>query len=73
MNLLASLAEFERELIGERVKPGMDRVRRQGKKIGRPSVWDRRGFSRRQAARELDIGYGTLKRLLDARGSKGVA
>ena len=84
MNLLASLAEFELEMIRERVKAGMDRARRQGRKIGRPSVWDRRGFrkrfgailerlrsgdiSRRKAAEELGIGYATLKRLLDARG-----
>jgi len=26
------------------------------------------GLSRRQAARELGIGYATLKRLLDSRG-----
>jgi len=81
MNLLASLAEFELEMIRERVKAGMDRARRQGKKIGRPRVMDRKGFSkrfgailerlsvgdisRRQAADELDIGYATLKRLLD--------
>src|ERR687892_2230756 len=82
LNLLASLAEFELELIRERVKAGMERARRQGRKIGRPRVTDRRGLqkrfgdilerlikgeiSRRQAARELKIGYATLKRLLDA-------
>ena len=82
LNLLASLAEFELEMIRERVKAGMDRARRQGHRIGRPRVTDRRGFqarfgailerlrdgtiSRRQAAKELDIGYATLKRLLDA-------
>ena len=82
LNLLAALAEFELELIRERVKAGMDRARRQGTKIGRPKVTDRRGFmgrftavferlnageiSRRQAARELNIGYATLKRLLDS-------
>ena len=82
LNLLAALAEFELELIRERVKAGMDRARRQGKRIGRPKVTDRRGFknrygailerlrsgeiSRRKAAKELDIGYATLKRLLDA-------
>jgi DNA invertase Pin-like site-specific DNA recombinase len=81
LNLLASLPEFELELIRERVKAGMERARRQGKKIGRPRVIDRRGFqsrfgailerllkgdiSRRQAAKELNIGYATLKRLLD--------
>ncbi len=84
MNLLAALAEFELEMIRERVKAGMDRARRQGKRIGRPSVWDRRGFSRRfgailerlndgdisrrKAAKELGIGYATLKRLLDDQG-----
>jgi len=81
LNLLASLAEFELELIRERVRAGMERARRQGKSIGRPRVTQRRGFngryekmlarlrageiSRRRAARELGIGYATLKRLED--------
>lgn len=84
LNLLATLAEFELELIRERVKAGMDRARRQGRRIGRPKVTERPGFnarfataskrldagtlSRRQAARQLGIGYATLKRLLDAQG-----
>ena len=66
----------------ELVRAGMERARLQGKHIGRPKVADREGFtqqfeaileriqsgdiSRRRAARELDIGYATLKRLLDA-------
>ena len=65
------------------VLAGMERARGQGKRIGRPPVTERDGFSqrfmsaverleqgeisRRQAARELAIGYATLKRLLDAR------
>ena len=89
LNLLASLAEFELELIRERVKAGMERARRQGHQIGRPSVWVRRGFkrrfgdileriqagdiSRRRAAKELDIGYATLKRLLDSHVGGDVA
>ena len=88
LNLLASLAEFELELIRERVKAGMDRARRQGKHIGRPKVTDRKGFSRRfsevlvrlnagdisrrMAAKELNIGYATLKRLLDHHGGEPV-
>ena len=47
LNLLASLAEFELELIRERVIAGMDRARKQGVKIGRPRVMDRRGFPKR--------------------------
>lgn len=87
LNLLAALAEFELELIRERVKAGMDRARRQGKRIGRPKVTDRRGFSQRfgavfkglntgsisrsQAVKDLNIGYATLKRLLDAQDAAG--
>ncbi len=59
----------------------MDRARREGRQIGRPKVTSRKGFqksfgavlerlradamSRRQAAKELDIGYATLLRLLE--------
>lgn len=66
----------------ELVKAGMDRARQLGKRIGRPRVIERPDFtqkfrdvadrldlglvSRRQAAKELAIGYATLKRLLDA-------
>ena len=64
------------------VMAGMERARQQGKRIGRPRVSERPefeqlfaavverigsgGISRRQAARELGIGYATLKRLLDS-------
>jgi len=65
------------------VRAGMERVRLQGKPIGRPKVTARQGFadtfaavlerldggviSRRKAADELAIGYAKLKRLLDTR------
>ena len=87
LNILGSLAEFELELIRERVKAGMDRARRRGKRIGRPGVTDRRGFdrrfgailerlssgelSRRKAAFEPGIGYATLKRLINAQEPAG--
>ena len=67
------------------VVAGMERARQQGKRIGRPRVSERPefeqqytkvverigsgGLSRRQAARELGIGYATLKRLFDTHGS----
>ena len=83
--ITVAYAQLERGILRERVKAGMDRARRQGKRIGRPKVTDRRGFknrfgailerlkageiSRRKAAKELNIGYATLKRLLDAETS----
>jgi len=72
-----------RKLHRELVLEGMERARQGGKRIGRPRVSDQPGFgqrfsevveriesgelSRRKAALELEIGYATLKRLLDAR------
>jgi len=63
------------------VKAGMERARQNGKRIGRPRVTERPDFiqrfslmkerlsrgeiSRRRAAKELEIGYATLKRMLD--------
>ena len=83
--ITVAYAQLERGILRERVKAGMDRARRQGRQIGRPRVMDRKGFkkrfgailerlnggsiSRRQAAKELKIGYATLKRLLDAQSS----
>jgi DNA invertase Pin-like site-specific DNA recombinase len=84
--ITVAYAQLERGILRERVKGGMARAKKQGKRIGRPRVTDRRGFkksfgailerlirgeiSRRQAAKELNIGYATLKRLLDAQNSR---
>lgn len=73
-----------KQLHRDLVLAGMERARQQGKRIGRPWVRERpdfeqrfikvvgrigpEGISRTQAARELGIGYATLKRLLDAQG-----
>ena len=35
---MASLAEFERSLIAERVRAGMARAKAQGKHVGRPRI-----------------------------------
>ena len=79
MNLLASLAEFELEVLSERVKAGMDRARRQGKRIGRPAAlrraevrqaWpevaaalDAGTLSVRGAAKRLGVGPATIRRM----------
>jgi len=36
MQILGAFAEFEREIIRERTMAGLDRARKQGKKLGRP-------------------------------------
>lgn len=82
IGILAAIFEYWLMENRERIKAGMERAARQGKKIGRPKVTDRQGFatryktilerldsgelSRRKAAKELGIGYATFKRLLDS-------
>ncbi len=50
--ILAGVAEFERELIRERTKLGMDNARRQGKRIGRPPVLGKSELTRARRMRK---------------------
>jgi putative DNA-invertase from lambdoid prophage Rac len=38
MTMLAAMAEFERDLIRERIRNGLENARRKGVKLGRPSI-----------------------------------
>ena len=80
LNLMASFAQFERSLIAERVRAGMDRARKQGKRLGRPrkvnGEWDKIGLDVREgritrlgAARLLTVSDRTVYRLSRQNGS----
>jgi DNA invertase Pin-like site-specific DNA recombinase len=60
LNLLASLAEFELEVLRERVRAGMDRARRQGKHVGRPGGTRRPDFAARWEAVRPQVAAGDL-------------
>ena len=72
--LLAVFAEFEREILRERVRAGLAQARLNGKPIGRPpSVVHkaietrnlfRQGISKSEIARRLQIGRTSVRRLL---------
>lgn len=77
LNILASFAQFERSLIAERVRAGMSRARRQGKRLGRPRVLNgdldalrpailAGTLSQRQAAARLGCSARTIARALAA-------
>jgi DNA invertase Pin-like site-specific DNA recombinase len=77
LHILAAVAEFERELIRERVASGVANARRQGKRLGRPRrVFDRgralelrqQGLSFPKIAQELGVGLGTVVRSIRAQG-----
>jgi len=74
-HILAAVAQFERELIRERVMAGMAHARKQGKQIGRPQkVFDRdelvrlrrQGQSIEKIARQMRLGAGTVVRALQS-------
>jgi putative DNA-invertase from lambdoid prophage Rac len=72
--LLAVFAEFEREILRERVRAGLDHARQQGKRLGRPPsvihqaaqarTLYRKGVSKSEIARQLQIGRTSVRRLL---------
>jgi DNA invertase Pin-like site-specific DNA recombinase len=72
--MMGVFAEFEREMISERVAASLDRARAKGKKLGRPSIGVRverkireghtAGKSKRAIARELGISDGTVRKVL---------
>jgi len=73
--MLAVFAEFEREIIRERVRAGLAQARAKGKTLGRPpSVMKKeeevkrlfaKGLSKSEIARRLEIGRTSVRRLLE--------
>jgi len=75
--LLAVFAEFEREILRERVRAGLAHARQNGKRLGRPFTAAlksdqvrklfRSGASKSEIARQLNIGRTSVRRILDPR------
>lgn len=77
--ITAAYAHLERGILRERVRAGMDRARKQGKRLGRPQKvngeWDRIGpdvragrLTRPEAAHILGVSDRTVYRLLRHKG-----
>lgn len=76
LNIVASFAQFEKALIAERVRAGMQRAKREGRQLGRPTRalpenWPQlrtqilsRQMSQREAARNLGLSLSSIQRLL---------
>jgi putative DNA-invertase from lambdoid prophage Rac len=72
--LLAVFAEFEREILRERVRAGLADARRNGTRLGRPMTaglqadkvrkLHRAGVSKAEIARRLQIGRTSVRRIL---------
>ncbi len=73
--MLSVFSEFERCMIGERIKAGLARAKSAGKHLGPPrritvetreAVLEarRNGRSIREIAREMKLGHGTVQRIV---------
>jgi len=75
--LLAVFAEFERDILRERVRAGLAHARQNGKRLGRPATAAlhadqvrklyRAGVSKSEIARRLQIGRTSVRRILGAK------
>ena len=81
LHILAAVAEFERELIRERVKSGMEFARQQGISVGRPVKVFRRDLARemrangsswKELAHEFGVSIRTVRRAVVQPLAKGV-
>src|SRR4051794_8392163 len=73
MQIMGSFAELERSTMGERVRAGVAEAKRQGKHCGRPQrmieveravALQKKGWSLRQMAAELEVPVTTLRAAL---------
>ena len=72
--MLAVFAEFERDILRDRVKAGIDQARKDGRSHGRPSTAGKRvpemkrlrqqGLSYREIAKRLEVSHASVIRLL---------
>jgi DNA invertase Pin-like site-specific DNA recombinase len=73
--MLAVFAEFEREILRERVKAGIAQARSKGKTLGRPlsaankavevhSLYKKDNLTKSEIARQLGIGRTSVRRIL---------
>lgn len=73
LNILCAVAEFEREIIRERVNAGLAAAKARGVKLGRPATVDREtavrmraeGASIRKIAKQLDVSSTAIFNILN--------
>lgn len=73
--ILSAVAEFERELIVERTKAGIEKARRNGKRIGRPPIdilkveminsYRTEGLTYREIFDKPGVSLGQINRVLN--------
>ena len=76
-HVVGAVAEFERDIIRERVRSGLENARRKGKMLGRPALpgtliakaeaLHAQGLSYRKIEKELGLGEGTIRKRISSK------
>lgn len=71
-HVIGAVAEFEKDIIRERVKAGLENAKRKGKRLGRPPISDgllekakalrKEGLSFRKIGKRLGVDEGTVRK-----------
>jgi DNA invertase Pin-like site-specific DNA recombinase len=69
--IIGAVAEFEKDIIRERVRAGLENARQKGKRLGRPAIngdilakatlLRKKGISFRRIEKQLGVGEGTIR------------
>ena len=70
--IIGAVAEFEKDIIRERVRAGLENARQKGKRLGRPEINNdilqkarvlrKQGLSFRRIEKQLGVGEGTIRK-----------
>jgi DNA invertase Pin-like site-specific DNA recombinase len=71
--IIGAVAEFEKDIIRERVVAGLENAKKKGKRLGRPKIHDgilekakelrKQGLSFRKIEKQLGVGEGTIRKM----------
>jgi DNA invertase Pin-like site-specific DNA recombinase len=72
--IIGAVAEFEKDIIRERVVAGLENAKQKGKQLGRPKIHDgilenakelrKQGMSFRKIEKQLGVGEGTIRKTI---------
>ena len=78
--MISAFAEFEREIIRKRVKAGLERARKEGKRLGRPKISEdkiekvnelrKNGLSIRNISKKTKVSVGKVHNIIKMRDEK---
>ncbi|AQQ75442.1 serine recombinase [uncultured archaeal virus] len=64
LSILSWAADFERQLIKQRTKLGLEKARQQGKRLGRPPALTQEQIRQAKKLREKGVSYRTIAKIL---------